>query len=230
MNDMIKVLFVEDDPNLGLLLKENLVNKGYDVTWCKDGASGAAMFASQKFSLCIFDVMLPNTDGFELAKQVKSMDEHVPIIFLTARSMHEDKMKGFELGCDDYITKPFSTQELCMRMNAILKRVQTKLVTKAKVFSLGKFTFDYSKMLLQLADESTKLSSKESELLYILSINKNELVPRNTILEKVWGNDDYFSAKSMDVYISKIRKMLKGDTDIEILNAYGIGFKLIINE
>lgn len=227
---MIKVLFVEDDPNLGLLLKENLVNKGYDVTWCKDGASGAAMFASQKFSLCIFDVMLPNTDGFELAKQVKSMDEHVPIIFLTARSMHEDKMKGFELGCDDYITKPFSTQELCMRMNAILKRVQTKLVTKAKVFSLGKFTFDYSKMLLQLADESTKLSSKESELLYILSINKNELVPRNTILEKVWGNDDYFSAKSMDVYISKIRKMLKGDTDIEILNAYGIGFKLIINE
>lgn len=230
MNDMIKVLFVEDDPNLGLLLKENLVNKGYDVVWCKDGSSGAEMFASQKFSLCIFDVMLPNTDGFELAKQVRNMDEHVPIIFLTARSMHEDKMKGFEIGCDDYITKPFSTQELCMRMNAILKRVQSKPVTKAKVLSLGKFTFDYSKMLLQLADESTKLSSKESELLYILGINKNELVPRNTILEKVWGNDDYFSAKSMDVYISKIRKMLKGDADIEILNAYGIGFKLIINE
>ena len=230
MNDMTKVLFVEDDPNLGVLLKENLVNKGYDVVWCKDGSSGVEMFASQKFSLCIFDVMLPNTDGFELAKQVRNMDEHVPIIFLTARSMHEDKMKGFEIGCDDYITKPFSTQELCMRMNAILKRVQSKPITKAKVLSLGKFTFDYSKMLLQIADESTKLSSKESELLYILGINKNELVPRNTILEKVWGNDDYFSAKSMDVYISKIRKMLKGDADIEILNAYGIGFKLIINE
>jgi DNA-binding response OmpR family regulator len=154
----------------------------------------------------------------------------VPIIFLTARSRDEDKIKGFENGGDDYITKPFSTQELYLRINAILKRMQPKITSPVKSADIGKFKFDYTKMTLQLGAEVRKLSSKEADLIQILASNKNELVQRNVILEKVWGNDDYFAAKSMDVYISKIRKLLKDDPDIEVLNAYGIGFKLIINE
>lgn len=227
---MIKILFVEDDHNLGMLLKENLNHKGYETIWCKDGEEGISRFKSDTFNLCILDVMLPSKDGFSLSKEIKDINMGIPIIFLTARSMQDDRIKGFELGCDDYITKPFSTQELCLRINAILKRANAPMPGVIKCFQLGKFLFDHTKMTLQIGDEVRKLSSKESELLYILSNYKNELVQRSVILEKVWGNDDYFSAKSMDVYISKIRKMLKDDSSVEILNAYGIGFKLIINE
>lgn len=226
---MIKILFVEDDHNLGMLLKENLKNKGYETTWCRDGEEGIDRFRRDKFNLCILDVMLPYKDGFSLSKEIKQINTNIPIIFLTARCLQDDRIKGFELGCDDYITKPFSTQELCMRIGAILKRSNGH-VSQTKHFQLGKFLFDATKMTLQIGEEQRKLSSKESELLHILSENKNELVQRNTILEKVWGNDDYFSAKSMDVYISKIRKMLKSDPSVEILNAYGVGFKMIINE
>ncbi len=164
-----------------------------------------------------------------MSKEIRAIDSEVPIIFLTARGREEDKIKGFECGGDDYVTKPFSTQELYMRINAILKRVQPKGPV-VKACSIGKYTFDYTKMTLQLGNSSRKLSSKEADLLQMLISNKNELVQRSVILEKVWGNDDYFAAKSMDVYISKIRKMLKDDPGIEILNAYGIGFKLIIAE
>ncbi|MCD6012277.1 MAG: rprY [Flavipsychrobacter sp.] len=228
---MTKILFVEDDPNLGLLLKENLNNKGFDITWCRDGAEGASMFAKQNFDLCILDVMLPVKDGFSLSREIRGVNEDVPIIFLTARALHEDRIHGLEIGADDYITKPFSTQELYLRINAILRRTQNKNSSvKDKVKQLGKYLFDYTKMTLQLGDQVKRLSSKEADLLCILVSHQDELIPRSAILNKVWGNDDYFSAKSMDVYISKIRKMLKEDPAIEILNAYGTGFKLIVNE
>lgn len=221
-------MLVEDDANMGMLLKESLKNRGFEVTWCKDGDEGVNCFRDHSFDLCILDIMLPLKDGFTLAKEIKSFDKNVPLIFLTARGMDQDKIRGFELGCDDYITKPFSTQEFYLRINAILKRTYNKPVPQPKVLPLGKFIFDYARMVLQIDNDMKKLSSKEAELLYILLSNKNELVQRNTILEKVWGNDDYFSAKSMDVYISKIRKLLKNDPHIEILNAYGIGFKLTV--
>ncbi len=225
-----KILFVEDDSNLGLLLKENLDNKGFETDWRKDGNDGLSAFRQNKYSLCILDVMMPAKDGFVLSKEIRAIDSEVPIIFLTARARDEDKIKGFEHGGDDYVTKPFSAQELYLRINAILKRVQPKNAMPTKTVSIGKYKFDYNKMSLYINDDVKKLSSKEADLIHILTLNRNELVPRNVILEKVWGNDDYFTAKSMDVYMSKIRKLLKDDPDIEILNAYGVGFKLIINE
>lgn len=227
---MTRILFVEDDRNLGLLLQENLNNKGFDTTWCKDGNEGLTAFKKSKYNLCILDVMMPVKDGFALSKEIRAMDTEVPIIFLTARGREEDKIKGFEHGGDDYVTKPFSTQELYLRINAILKRMQVKNTATVKALAIGKYCFDYTKMTLQIGDEVKKLSSKEADVIRILAENKNELVQRNMILEKVWGNDDYFAAKSMDVYISKVRKLFKDDPTIEVLNAYGIGFKLIVNE
>ena len=227
---MTRILFAEDDSNLGLLLQENLTNKGFDTVWCKDGDEAYVKFKTGGFGLCLLDVMLPVTDGFTLAKQIRALDTNVPIIFLTARGMHEDKIKGFEYGCDDYVTKPFNAKQLFLRINAVLKTQQNSEIAQPKTLTVGKFIFDHTKMTLQGDNELRKLSSKESDLLNILVINKNQFVPRNIILGKIWGNDDYFSAKSMDVYISKIRKMLKDDPSVEILNAYGIGFKLVVHE
>ena len=226
---MNKILFVEDDQNLGMLLKENMDNKGFDTIWCKDGEEGLSSFKKGEFRICILDVMLPMKDGFELSKQIKKIDPDVPLIFLTSRSMQNDRIKGFEYGCDDYVTKPFNVQELYMRINAILRRSQqASLPQDDTILQIGKYTFDHNQMTLTLGSDVQKLSSKECELIYILALNMNVLVKRNVILEKVWGNDDYFSAKSMDVYISKVRKLLRGDASVEILNAYGIGFKLIV--
>lgn len=225
-----RIFFVEDDTNLGMLLKENMEHKGYETVWCKDGEEGARSFKPGHFCICILDVMLPSKDGFELSKEIRKLDPNVPFIFLTSRSMQSDRIKGFEYGCDDYITKPFSTQELYLRISAILRRSQGMVNTERKtVFELGKYIFDYTSMTLGINGDVEKLSSKECELLYMLVTNINVLVNRDVILRKVWGNDDYFSAKSMDVYISKIRKRLKDDSGIEILNAYGIGFKMIVN-
>ncbi|MBL7681911.1 MAG: response regulator transcription factor [Flavipsychrobacter sp.] len=226
---MSRILFVEDDLNLGMLLKENLNNKGFDTTWCKNGEDGLNVFKKEKFSLCILDVMMPIKDGFALCKEIRLINAEVPIIFLTARSMSDDVIKGFEYGADDYLTKPFNTQELYLRIKAILKRMQPKESNPLKIYNIGKYLFDHNKMTLEYEGEITKLSSKEADLLWVLVTNKNELTQRNLILEKVWGNDDYFAAKSMDVYISKLRKLLKNDPEIEILNAYGIGFKMLIN-
>lgn len=227
---MTRILFVEDDANLGVLLKENLDNKGFETVWLRNGKDGIDAFKQQQFNLCILDVMLPVKDGFTLSKEIRAVDNDVPIIFLTARSMHEDKIHGFENGADDYITKPFSTQELYLRIHAILRRTQNKTVPVIKSVQIGEYLFDYIKMTLTIDDVTKRLSSKEADLIHILVQNRNELVPRSVILNKIWGNDDYFSAKSMDVYISKIRRLLKEDEDIEILNAYGSGYKLIVNE
>jgi len=227
---MTRILFVEDDPNLGLLLTENLNNKGFETVWCREGEEGLKAFKKQAFNLCILDVMMPVKDGFTMAREIRAIDKDIPVIFLTARGMYEDKIKGFEQGCDDYVTKPFNTQELYMRINAILKRTGMQKDTMPKVCQVGKLQFDYTKMTLKIGNAVKKLSSKEADLLHILIENKNELVKRNVILERVWESDDYFAAKSMDVYISKIRKLLREDPRVEILNAYGVGFKLIINE
>ncbi|OJW85328.1 MAG: two-component system response regulator [Bacteroidetes bacterium 46-16] len=227
---MTRILFVEDDANLGVLLKENLDNKGFETVWLRNGKDGIDAFKQQQFNLCILDVMLPVKDGFTLSKEIRAVDNDVPIIFLTARSMHEDKIHGFENGADDYITKPFSTQELYLRIHAILRRTQNKTVPVIKSVQIGEYLFDYIKMTLTIDDVTKRLSSKEADLIHILVQNRNELVPRSVILNKIWGNDDYFSAKSMDVYISKIRRLLKEDEDIGILNAYGSGYKLIVNE
>jgi DNA-binding response OmpR family regulator len=227
---MKRILFAEDDTNLGLLLKENLDNNGFQTTWCKNADECISAFKLHEFDLCILDVMLPLMDGFTLSKEIRMIDNDMPVIFLTARSMHEDRIHGLEIGADDYITKPFSTRELHLRINAILRRTRNKMIVEDSAQKLGKYLFDYKKMTLKLGDEVRRLSAKEAELLRILIQNKEELVPRSVILNKVWGNDDYFSAKSMDVYISKIRKMLKDDPNIEVLNAYGTGFKLITNE
>lgn len=227
---MSKILFVEDDANLGMLLKENMEHKGFDIEWCRNGEEGVMKFIPGMYSICILDVMLPRKDGFQVCKEIRKKDPEVPFLFLTAKSLQEDRIKGFELGCDDYITKPFSTQELYMRINAILRRTEKATDNQENVvLKIGGYTFDYVAMTLNYNGSADKLSAKECELLYILASNSNQLVNRTEILKKVWGNDDYFSAKSMDVYISKIRKKLKADPSIEILNAYGIGFKLLVN-
>src|ERR1044071_6516680 len=175
---MTRILFVEDDANLGLLLKENLTNKGFDTVWCKDGSEAFDRFRTDSFNLCLLDVMLPVNDGFTLARKIRSLNADIPTIFLTARGMHEDKVKGFEFGCDDYVTKPFNTQELCLRINAVLKRLQPVNGSGQKAFQLGLFEFDYTKMVLTGGAESKKINSKESELLYMLIASKNEFVPR----------------------------------------------------
>ena len=207
-------------------------HKGFETVWCRDGEEGIRAFRPGEFNICILDIMLPLKDGFELSKEIRKIDPDIPFIFLTAKSIHDDRIKGFEHGCDDYITKPFSTQELYMRINAVLRRSQQKSINsndKPGIYHIGKYVFDYTMMALEINGHAEKLSAKECELIYMLASNINTLVNREIILKKVWGNDDYFSAKSMDVYVSKIRKRLKDDPAIEILNAYGIGFKMIVN-
>lgn len=226
---MTRILFVEDDFNLGQLLTESLTRSGFQVTWCESGIEGLRTFKTEPFHLCLLDVMLPSKDGFTLAAEIKELNPKMPLIFLTARSMDIDKIKGFETGCDDYITKPFNVTELQMRIRAVLKRIEGYSDPQSVSSKIGAYTFNHNNMTLMRHGEELRLSSKEAGLLDILIRNKGQFVARETILEKVWGNTSHFSANSMDVYLSKLRKMLKSDPSIEILNAYGVGFKLIVN-
>ncbi len=229
---MKNILLVEDDLNLAMLLKENFAAKGLQVHLCKDGEEGLSMFKNKKFDMCIIDVMLPKKDGFALAKEIRKIDNGAPFIFLTARSVSDDKYRGFELGCDDYVTKPFSAQELFLRVKAVMKRCHTSPESENKdlLLSIGKFTFNYDKRFLMNGYDERKLSCKEAELLFVLATNKNRLINRKYILQHVWGRDDYFTSKSMDVYLTKIRKFLRSDPNIEVINVYGLGYKLIIPE
>ncbi len=226
------ILIVEDDDNLGYLLRENLESRGFLVSTCTDGKQGIRMFNQQLFQLCILDVMLPHKDGFTLAKEMRELRENVPIIFLTSRSMELDKIKGFEIGCDDYITKPFSLMELLLRVNAVLKRTTVNdSKIKSDIFNIGSYVFHYTKRTLVYPDKSEKiLSVKEAELLKVLCEKENELVHRQFLMNKVWNSDDYFIAKSMDVFITRLRKLLKNDPNIEIQNIYGTGFKLYVQK
>ncbi len=224
----MKILLVEDDPNLGQILKEYLDVKGFETKLCSDGEEGLKAFDKGLFDLCIFDIMLPKKDGFSLAKEVKVIDKQVPIIFLTAKAMKEDTIKGLKIGADDYMTKPFVMEELLLRIKAILKRTKNETHEhKSQIFNIGKFIFHYDIHVLKFGDTETKLTSKETELLRLLSINFGETLDRSMALKIIWGDDTYFNARSMDVYITKLRKHLKADPDLEILTVRGIGFKLV---
>lgn len=230
-DDKTKVLLAEDDKNLGSILTSYLEVKGFSTTLCINGQEAFDQFRQGKFDFCIVDVMMPIKDGFTLAKEIRMIDQNIPILFLTAKSMQEDKLKGFELGADDYLTKPFSMEELLMRMRAIIRRSKESKTEESKVshFKLGNFEFDYNRQILKSNSEEQKLTSKESELLKLLCENKNQVLDRSIALKKIWFDDSYFNARSMDVYITKLRKYLKSDPTIELLNVHGIGFKLVVN-
>lgn len=232
MSDTTKVLLCEDDPNLGMLLREYLQAKGFETTLCVNGKLGHAEFLKGGYELCILDVMMPIKDGFTLAADIRQTDKQVPIIFLTAKSMKDDKMKGFESGADDYITKPFSMDELLMRMQAILRRTKPETATSKirEAVNLGGFTFDYDRQILDLNGDSQRLTTKENELLNMLCANRFDVLDRNYALNKIWGDDNYFNSRSMDVYIAKLRKYLSKDPEVELVNVHGKGFKLLAQE
>ena len=226
-----KILLVEDDPNLSLVLQDYLEMMNYDITLCRNGKEGLEIFQKGRFNLCILDIMMPVMDGFTLAEEIKKINEAVPIVFLTAKSLKEDRIKGFRLGCDDYIMKPFSTEELSLRIQAILKRcmAQAAIVKDEEpIYKIGKFLFDHKNMILRIDGKEKVLTRKENALLKLLYENRNKLLTRETALKSVWGNDDYFIGRSMDVFIAKLRKYLKDDPSIYITNVHGTGFKLEI--
>lgn len=230
---MKKILLVEDDPNLGLLLQDYLALKGkFDVVLCKDGEEGLRAFTKQNFDLLILDVMMPKKDGFTLGKEIRKMNANVPIIFATAKAMIEDKTQAFNLGGDDYITKPFRIEELLLRINALLKRSdvsEKKGDDSPSQFKLGSYNFDYTSQIITRDNVLQKLSTKEAELLRLLCIKKNEVLTREEALLNIWHDDNYFNGRSMDVFLSKIRKYLKDDPSVEIINVHGRGYKLLIN-
>ncbi|NVN93943.1 MAG: response regulator transcription factor [Bacteroidetes bacterium] len=229
-----KILLVEDDPNLSLILVDYLELLTYETILCKDGVHGLSTFKSTHFDLCLLDVMMPKKDGFTLAEDIRKLNQEVPIVFLTAKSLKEDRIRGFKIGCDDYITKPFSTEELSLRIDAILKRCMIKsnlsLIEKQISYNIGSFVFDYTNMTLVSPSTKYNLTRKEVDLLKLLCDNKNLLLKRETALKTIWGDDNYFIGRSMDVFITKLRKYLKEDPNISITNVHGAGFKLEIDE
>ena len=226
----MKVLLAEDDKNLGAVLKAYLEAKGYPTTLCINGKEAFDTYNKKKFDFCIVDVMMPVKDGFTLAQEIRKLDKKIPILFLTAKSLQEDKLKGFEIGGDDYLTKPFSMEELLMRMKAILRRIQegSGIDSKSSVYKIGRLTFDYTRQVLTAPSGETKLTSKEAELLRLLCDNANGVLDRSVALNRIWQDDSYFNARSMDVYITKLRKYLKEEPSVELLNVHGIGFKLVL--
>ncbi len=224
-----KILLAEDDENLGSLLKEYLQAKSYETHWLSDGEKAYKSFEKNRYDICILDIMMPNKDGITLAREIRMIDPEMPIIFLTAKSMKEDVLEGFSVGADDYMTKPFSMEELIYRMEAILRRTQgTGKQNKQTEFEIGRYQFDANKQLLTLDSKSSKLTTKENELLRLLCNNANNVLERNFALKSIWIDDNYFNARSMDVYITKLRKYLKEDPAVEILNIHGRGYKLIM--
>jgi two-component system, OmpR family, response regulator len=226
--DKTKILLVEDEPNLGSLLKEYLEAKDYSTVLAVNGKEGFEKFSKDKFNLCILDVMMPIKDGFTLAKEIRAIDPNVPIVFLTAKSMKEDAIQGFTIGADDYITKPFSMEELLLRIKAILKRSNgSPKNSDQNEFKIGNYTFDYKHQALGLNGVNQKLTTKEAELLKLLCLHANDVLDRNFALKAIWKDDNYFNGRSMDVYIAKLRKYLKDDPSVELLNVHGKGFKLL---
>jgi len=228
--DKTKILTIEDDPNLGYILQESLELQGFEVIRCENGEAGRLIFLKEKFDLCLIDVMLPKKDGFTLAKEIREIDQEIPIIFLTAKSLKEDRIEGFKIGGDDYITKPFSMEELVLRILAVLKRIKNSPSSNQKQikFSIGNYVFHYDRQALLYQERQKKLTYKESELLRLLCLNLNHILDRETALKQIWGDDSFFTARSMDVFITKLRKYLSDDDRIEIMNVHGKGFKLIV--
>ena len=227
MKKDIKVLLVEDDSNLGSITSDYLKAKGFNCTWEINGELGYREFLKNQYDIVILDVMMPIKDGFSTAKDIRGIDKKVPIIFLTAKSMKEDTLKGFEIGADDYITKPFNMEELTARISAILKRVSSDTESHFDDIKIGKLTFNPKMQILSKDDFSVSLTTKESDLLILLYKNKNDILERDHALKAIWGDDNYFNGRSMDVYIAKLRKYLKHDEQIQIINVHGRGFKLL---
>jgi two-component system, OmpR family, response regulator len=228
MNEALNILLVEDDPNLGTLLKEYLIAKGHRTTLCVNGQSGFEEFGKGKFDFLILDVMMPVKDGFTLAREIRKTDKIVPILFLTAKSMKEDTLEGFNAGADDYMTKPFSMDELMARMTAIIRRTGGDKKETPLTATIGNFHYDSIRQELKLGDQVQKLTTKENDLMKLLAANINGLVERNVALTTVWGDDSYFNGRSMDVYITKLRKYLTADPNVEIMNIHGKGFRLVV--
>lgn len=226
-----KILLVEDDPNLGSLLQEYLEAKGFETKLATDGKKGFDAFCKQSFDLLLLDVMMPVKDGLTLAKEIRVTDKNVPIIFLTAKSMKEDTIEGFNAGADDYITKPFSMEELLVRVNAVLRRSNKERAHSVEeiTFNIGRYTFNSDTQVLVCGGAEQKLTTKESQLMRLLCVHKNDVLDRNFALKTIWQDDNYFNGRSMDVYIAKLRKYLKDDSKVEIVNVHGKGFKLLVN-
>ena len=230
MEEKQRILLCEDDENLGMLLREYLQSKGFYAELCPDGDAGYKAFVKGKFDICVLDVMMPIKDGFTLAQEIRAVDPEIPIIFLTAKDLNEDILEGFKIGADDYITKSFSMEVLVMRIKTILRRVNGKKIKENSLYKIGRFQFNVQKQLLTIDDKQQKLTTKESELLNLLCAHRNEVLLRDYALKTVWTEDTYFNARSMDVYITKLRKLLKADDSIEIINIHGKGYKLIAPE
>lgn len=228
-----KVLLVEDDPNLGMLLEDYLSLKGkFDTKLCTDGEEGLKAFTQDDFDICILDVMMPKKDGFTLAKDIRKINPQVPIIFATAKGMMEDKTEAYSLGGDDYITKPFRIEELLLRINALLRRValqDQESEEKPTQFNIGSYAFDYQTQIISKDEEQQKVSTKEAELLRLLCLKMNDVLTREEALIQIWHDDNYFNGRSMDVFLSKLRKYLKDDPKVEIINVHGKGYKLLVN-
>lgn len=228
-----KILIVEDDPNFGSILKDYLTLNEYNIVLAKNGIEGYEKFKKEQFDLCILDVMMPYKDGFTLAKEIREKNDAVPIIFLTAKNLKDDMLKGFKLGADDYITKPFDSDVLLAKIKVFLNRNQKPVIVESNefLFDIGQFNFNSKLRTLTFNEgEAVKLSPKESQLLRLLSLHINDLLPREVALNKIWRDDNYFTSRSMDVYIAKLRKYLKNDSKVEILNIHGEGFRLVTGE
>jgi two-component system, OmpR family, response regulator len=228
-NKPVKIFLVEDDLSFGSVLKSYLELSEYSVDWVDDGKYAIDHFRKGLYNICILDIMLPHVDGFTIASEIRKINTEVPIIFLTAKKLKEDVLKGYGVGGDDYVTKPFDTDILLAKINAILARRDFQAGVK-DVFEIGKFVFDSKLRTLTLGEDVKKLSPKEAQLLELLAINPNELISREKALKKIWGSDDYFTARSMDVYITKLRKFLSEDPDLNIKNIHGAGFQLVVRE
>jgi len=226
-----KILLVEDDTSLGFIISDQLKANGYEVTLCSDGLEGFKRFNEDTYHMCILDVMMPKKDGFTLAKDIRKMDKDIPILFLTAKSMTEDKVEGFNAGGDDYLTKPFSTDELAVRVKALLRRVNIGEEDETSgEEQIGTYVFDKTNFILRTEGFEKKLTKKEAQILKMLCKFRNQVLPREIVLNGVWGQDDYFVGRSLDVFITKLRKYFSEDENVEIENVHGIGFKLVVKE
>ncbi len=227
-----KILYVEDDVNLGFVTTDNLDSKDYSTVYCKDGKEGLETYKKDKFDLCILDVMMPEMDGFTLAKEIRKINNDIPIIFLTAKTMKEDKITGFQTGADDYITKPFSIEELILRIEVFLKRSRKAEATEniQNIFEIGKYEFNFGNLILAIGKQKEILTMKEAELLRYFCLNKDKILKREDILRAVWGDDDYFMGRSLDVFISRLRKFLQKDSHIQIENIHSVGFRLSVKK
>lgn len=226
MNLGIKLLVAEDDPNLGAILKVYLSQKGYSVMLATDGEQALEIYNKGDIDACILDVMMPKKDGFTVAKEIRRYDKRVPLLFLTAKNLESDKLKGFEIGADDYITKPFSMDELLARLNATIRRSFDEGKPDRNIFQIGQYVFDYTHQSLTINNNTRQLTAKECDLLRMFAVNFNQLIDRNSTLQKIWKDDSYFAARSMDVYITRLRKYLREDPSVKIINVHGVGFKL----